>query len=82
LYEDENDNYNYEKGIFSTIEFNWNDKKKELTISDRKGSFPGMLGSRKFSIVLVAPRKGGGEELVNQPDRVVDYDGKKIGVKF
>ena len=41
LYEDENDNYNYEKGAFSTIKFSWNDKKKQLEISDRTGSFPG-----------------------------------------
>ena len=40
LYEDENDNYNYEKGIYSTITFTWDDAKKELTINDRKGSFP------------------------------------------
>ena len=28
LYEDENDNYNYEKGVYSTITFTWNDAKK------------------------------------------------------
>lgn len=43
LYEDENDNYNYEKGKYSTITFKWNDAKKTLTIEDRKGSFPGIL---------------------------------------
>ncbi len=43
LYEDENDNYNYEKGVFSTITFSWDDAKKILTINDRKGTFPGML---------------------------------------
>jgi alpha-D-xyloside xylohydrolase len=46
LYEDENDNYNYERGIYSTITFDWDDKKKTLTISDRNGSFPGMLTER------------------------------------
>ncbi len=56
LYEDENDNYNYEKGMYSTITFNWNDTKKVLTISDRKGSFPGMLAGRKFNIVKVSAR--------------------------
>jgi alpha-D-xyloside xylohydrolase len=25
LYEDENDNYNYEKGAYTTITFSWND---------------------------------------------------------
>ena len=39
LYEDENDNYNYEKGYYSIITFNWNNKKKELLIGKRKGFF-------------------------------------------
>jgi alpha-D-xyloside xylohydrolase len=82
LYEDENDNYNYEKGIYSTIAFNWDDKKKVLTISDRKGSFPGMLDSRKFNIVIVDTNKGGGEKLVSQPDRMITYTGKKAVGKF
>ena len=43
LYEDENDNYNYEKGKYALIPFSWNDKTKTLTISDRKGEFDGML---------------------------------------
>ena len=37
LYEDENDNYNYEKGAYSTISFNWNNAKKELIVNDIKG---------------------------------------------
>jgi alpha-D-xyloside xylohydrolase len=42
LYEDENDNYNYEKGLYSTIMFTWNDAANTLTINDRNGNFPGM----------------------------------------
>ena len=53
LYEDENDNYNYEKGVYSTIAFHWNDAKRRLTIDARKGSFPGMLKERSFSVVIV-----------------------------
>jgi alpha-D-xyloside xylohydrolase len=52
LYEDEGDNYNYEKGVYSTITFSWNDKARKLTIGARKGEFPGMLKSRKFMVVL------------------------------
>ena len=52
LYEDEGDNYNYEKGVYSTITFSWNDKARKLTIGARKGEFPGMLMSRQFTIVL------------------------------
>jgi alpha-D-xyloside xylohydrolase len=52
LYEDEGDSYNYEKGVFSTITFSWNDKARKLTIGARKGEFPGMLKSRQFTVVL------------------------------
>ena len=51
LYEDEGDSYNYEKGAYSTITFDWNDKSRTLTIGERKGSFPGMLTSRQFTVV-------------------------------
>jgi len=82
LYEDENDNYNYEKGAYSTISFTWNDIKKTLTINDRKGSFPGMLPVRKFSIIQVAGNKGTGMEVVEQFDREITYKGKKITIKL
>ena len=52
LYEDEGDSYNYEKGVYSTITFSWNDKARKLTIGARKGEFPGMLKSRQFTVVL------------------------------
>jgi len=82
LYEDENDNYNYEKGVYSTITFTWDDKKKTLTINDRNGSFPGMLESRKFNIVTVSNNKAVGENTVTAADKVISYTGKKIVVKF
>jgi alpha-D-xyloside xylohydrolase len=82
LYEDENDNYNYEKGIYSTISFVWNDMKKTLTIADRKGSFPGMPYERNFNIVLVDKNKGTGMDIIEKYDRVVTYMGKKVVVKL
>ncbi|MBW4889983.1 DUF5110 domain-containing protein [Mucilaginibacter sp. HMF5004] len=82
LYEDENDNYNYEKGHFSTLTFNWNDRAKQLTISPTKGTFAGMLKSRQFNIVLVdaSHGNGGGEAL--KIDKRVTYTGKAMSVKF
>ena len=82
LYEDENDNYNYEKGIFATIRFNWNDAAKTLTINDRKGNFPGMLDSRTFNVVVVDSTKGTGEKLAGAFDKVIRYSGKKLVVKL
>jgi alpha-D-xyloside xylohydrolase len=82
LYEDENDNYNYEKGAFATITFSWNDAKKALTINDRKGSFTGMLAERKFNIIKVAKNRGTGMDVVEKFDNVVTYNGKKLVVKL
>ncbi|MBN1927560.1 MAG: DUF5110 domain-containing protein [Prolixibacteraceae bacterium] len=82
LYEDENDNYNYEKGAYSTITFQWNNAKKTLTIDDRKGDFPGMLKDRKFSIVFVSEDGGIGDDPVKKIDQVIDYKGKKVIVKL
>jgi len=82
LYEDENDNYNYENGVYSTITLTWNDSKKTLTINDRKGSFPGMLAERKFSIVRVAGNKGTGAEVVEKYDREITYEGRKMTIEF
>jgi len=82
LYEDENDNYNYEKGVYATITFNWDDKRKLLTIDDRNGSFPGMLESRTFHIVMVSNNKAVGENTVAAADKAISYTGKKTVVKF
>lgn len=50
LYEDENDNFNYEKGLYSLIKFSWNDTARTLEISPREGQFNGMLKDRVFTI--------------------------------
>ena len=69
LYEDEGDNYNYEKGAYSVIRFSWNDKTHTLTIGDRQGSYPGMLQNRRFAVVLPDGRQ-----------QVVEYEGKKLDI--
>jgi len=71
VYQDEGTNYNYEKGKFSAFDLKWDDAKKILTIGARKGSYPGMLEKRTFVIML--------------PDgttKTVQYNGKKVDVKF
>ncbi len=77
LYEDENDNYNYEKGICSTIAFSWNNAGKTLTIDARKGSFPGMLAERKFHILKISKDKS-----IAPIKKEVIYKGKKLTVKL
>jgi len=77
LYEDEDTNYNYEKGIFATIRIDYNEGDRSLTINDRKGEFPGMLGKRIFNIIWVTKNKGKRLDFYQQPDEQVLYGGKK-----
>lgn len=82
IYDDGGDGYDYEKGVYSTIDLRWNDLTRTLEIGERKGSFPGMLHDRTFSIVLVAGGKGAGVEPTLKSDSVVGYRGNKITVKL
>jgi alpha-D-xyloside xylohydrolase len=80
LYEDENDSYNYEKGVYATIPFHWDDAKQTLTIGERKGGFPGMLAERSFDVVFVRESHGVGIFPESKPDKVVRYSGKSVTV--
>ena len=70
LYEDEGDNYNYERGAYTTIVMKWNDRKRTLTVESRKGQFPGMLQGRKFNVRVA------GTEAV----KTIDYNGTAVSV--
>jgi alpha-D-xyloside xylohydrolase len=81
LYEDENDGYNYEKGILATIPIRWDEASQTLEIGGRKGKFPGMLESRTFNIVFVSEDHGSGIEPTRGADRTVRYTGERASVK-
>lgn len=81
LYEDENDNYNYENGAYATITFRWDDVARRLTIENREGSFPGMLQNRKFKVILAGPESGAGDQPM-KGGKTVNYTGKKTSVKL
>lgn len=84
LYEDERDNYNYEKGQFSEIPFTWDDASRTLTIGARRGSFDGMLDQRTFRFVLVDPSNnlGLGIRQSVRFSKEVAYDGSEVSVKI
>ena len=71
LYEDEGDNYNYEKGAYATITFEWNDSKKMLTIGDRQGNYPGMLKTRTFTFVMPDGQQ-----------KQIEYSGSKTEIRL
>ena len=78
LYEDENDSYRYEKGVYATIPIHWNDRTKTLTIGKREGSFPGMLKDRTIHVVFVSGGHGAGPAVAGQADKVLKYSGAKV----
>ena len=80
LYEDENDNYNYEKGAYATIPLHWDDARGTLIIGERQGSFPGMLQARTFQIVFVRENHGAGI-APEMPDNTAEYSGQQVTVK-
>jgi len=74
LYEDEGDNYNYEKGQYSQIPLRWNNRTRTLTIGARNGQYPGMLQSRQFTVVLPGQEPSAG--------KTVTYSGQEVSVKM
>jgi alpha-D-xyloside xylohydrolase len=82
FYEDENINYNYEKGLFSTIPFSYNEKNKELTIETRKGQFPGMLETRTFEIIWIKKEKPLPMDFLSAPDVTIVYNGTQQIIKM
>jgi len=71
LYQDEQDNYNYENGAYSTVDIVWKDKEGALTIGKRKGHFEGMAESIDFTLQVM------GREQVS-----LKYTGEKMEYKI
>ena len=82
MYEDENTNYNYEKGKFTTIALSYNEKNKVLTIGKREGSFAGMLKKRTFEIVFINNQKPSGLDFQSKPDAQIIYNGNEQLIKM
>ncbi len=74
LYDDEGDNYNYEKGAFSTINLTWNNKESYLTIGNCNGKFSGMATNREFEINLISN--------LSSKTKSVKYCGESVKIFF
>lgn len=82
LYEDENTNYNYEKGAYSTIEFTYNDQTKMLDIAERQGGFSGMIKDRNFQLVFVNSTRQIGIDDIQSGVKMIHYTGDKTSVQL
>ncbi len=75
LYEDEFDNYNYEKGAYATIPFSWDNSSRKLVIGKRSGNYNGMLKNRQFRITLINANG-------STATKTVSYDGSETTATF
>src|SRR5574344_179580 len=82
LYEDEGINYNYEKGLYATIDIHYDDAQKKVTLHHRKGSFPGMPENRKFNIVWVTGNHSEPLSLEHPKGTMVEYTGQTVSVSL
>ena len=82
LYEDEGDNYNYEKGQYATIDITYNDAAHTITIRQQNGSFNGMLKERRFNIVYITKEQPRPLNFDSPEGKLVQYDGKTVTVRL
>ena len=79
LYEDDNETYTYEKGEYSVIRFNWNEKAQVLTVAKQEGTYQN-LPERTFRIKLIS--KIDGKQETQEKVRTVVYKNQLISVDF
>ena len=72
MYEDSGDGYNYETGAYAEYDLHWDNTARTLTVSDRRGSFQGMVAERTLHVRVVG--------AINEQS--VTYDGKATVVSF
>ena len=82
LYEDEGTNYNYEKGLYATIDITYDDAARTVSFSARKGQFSGMLKNRRFNIVLITGDAPKPLNLDDPAGKLVNYSGKPVSVQL
>jgi hypothetical protein len=66
------DNYNYEKGGCALVKLSWDNKRSELVIAERKGSFATMVKSREYQLVFISDQ--------GRQTKTVRYTGKEMKV--
>jgi len=81
LYQDEGDNYNYEKGKHAIIPITWSQSDRTLTVGARTGMYAGMPKEMTFHIVWARRGHGAGDQEETQADKTVVYSGSEIKIK-
>jgi alpha-D-xyloside xylohydrolase len=81
LYEDEGDNYSYEKGNYAIVPFKWDEERHTFTIGERQGNYSNSLKNSIFNIVFVDESNGFNINYSTLKKYVL-YNGEKIDLKF
>lgn len=81
LYEDDNETYAYEKGARATVDIHWDDKARSLVFGKRQGTFPGLVQSRTFNVVVAKPGNANGITEA-QPIKTISYMGENLELKL
>ncbi|MDA3881546.1 MAG: DUF5110 domain-containing protein [Prolixibacteraceae bacterium] len=81
FYADEKDGNGYQNGSYSTISFDYSEKRKTLSIGSASGDFPGIPEKYTFRIVIVDEQNGIGSAQSAKYEEV-NYEGKRVRVKF
>ena len=78
LYEDENVNYNYEKGDFGLLTFSYSENDQRLKIERQQGKFEGMPESRKIEITAIGKNNRVGFSNIDFAIEKVNYQGEEL----
>ena len=79
LYEDDGLSNRYEAGACSRIPMRWDDRRGELQIDVRRGSFPNMPAHRTFFVHRVGP---GSAPLAGADGLRVEYSGRVVRLRL
>jgi len=82
LYEDENVNYNYEKGACSLIPFKYDEESKTLKIGNREGTFEGMVSEKAISIITMNKDSNFGFDPEINTQIKIKYNGEQQTIKL
>lgn len=81
LYEDDNETYAYEKGQSARFDLDWDDAKRTLTISQRRGSFPALIKQRRLKITVIG-HADPSAATATPARQTISYDGNSQEVRF
>ncbi len=81
LYQDDGQDYGYERGEFSTIPMTWDDARGVLSIGARAGSYPGMPANRTINVRFVSGPGANVGDFDAAPARTVQYTGQAVEIR-